>query len=224
MSETLTKQKTAEMKRHGSRKEQQAAVSIQIGRIADKLVERARKVGADQDLSRDDYGQYQGQKARLREIMAAKLGYYGKFHETDTATRLTTNEHNYGTRHDGEIEILDRAKRGFFTDRHKTKKREITVTLDNGQLTEYPIDRWGQYPPEYGRSTGEWVRINSKKTIVDPTGKKKPQLERYVPSEHKSVTDYDPEPKEVVKQAAPVLRETKARLDAFETAQEKKAA
>ena len=48
MGEALTKAQWQEKKRNGSKKEQRAAISVQIGRVAEKLHDRAESLGNSQ--------------------------------------------------------------------------------------------------------------------------------------------------------------------------------
>ncbi len=203
MSETLSKRTTAEMKRHGSKKERQAAVSVQVGRIAEKLLQRSR------DLQDNSVEHPSNAQTIFTTFSGAPEGN-NAYSKRDYL--LNSFDPNYYVRETESTQL---------TSGEKTVKPFLRKER---QAKRVNIVRQGQ--KRSGASISSGLEANNYNLEIDPEGERKPiAYTRNIYDGTSYEHSYTPSAEGVVNAAAPELYEIKKGIDqAEDAARDKKAA
>ena len=205
MAEGLKSEKTkwSEKKRHGSERQRRAAVSAQIARITEKLLDRAE--GLDSSKQFDVY-------EKPEKYKGASHDFHGP--TTDKREAYSVTHFNHETFH---IASSEKAKKSAILRRPKAER---TVTVEHGpgysSIESLEVDPEGKRKP---KDTMSWVSTGSRKIPMSATPGI-PFSAKYEPT-GMYVT---PHSEDMIRHAAPILREIKNEIDAFDTDSEHKAA
>lgn len=207
MSEQLKseKQTWAETKRHGSRKERRAAVSVQVGRIADRLLERSRGLKSD---------------SVNYPTNAITTGF--KFNGATEGNNVATSErmHLWSS---GDPRYYER---GEDTTQIGLREKTVKPFLRKArQEKKVDIVRHGVKRSSSGNSGSEEHHLYQ--LTVDPEGKRKPMAytrDIYANGQGPYEHSYAPSAGSIVGVAAPELYEIKKGIDRAQPISGRKAA